>query len=220
MLIRSNTSLLLLHERPRFIDLNLSSANVSELAIKNAFRFLTSNAKDFKNGFRVDLIKSRRCSNSASFSQARQNAIDRLFGKVKRLADFLRLRECLAATRALKARCILFAEVAVNVWFAVASLWASLHGFLSSFLTRITVRNTIRLRALSGIYGVSQVKRLRGASNTPSVSRLVRPSRLELEAPSLVGRCSIHLSLIQSIYLMFWKPNKVVQLNHNVDKHY
>jgi hypothetical protein len=194
MLIRLDTALLFLDKCPRFVDLYLRCANVSQFTIKNAFGFLASDAQDFKNGFRVDTVKSCGCSDSASFSEARQNAIDSFLRNVKRVADSLGLREGLATTRAFESRRVSFAVASVYVWLAVASLWAFFHGILSSFLTGITVGPTIRLRALSGINGVSQVMSLRGASNTPSDSRLVPVAGLEPATFCLVGSRSFHLS--------------------------
>jgi hypothetical protein len=161
IVIRTHRALLFLHERPRFVDLNEVGANVSQFAIKNALSFLARDAQHFENCFRVYLIQSRGCTDSASFCKTRKNTIDSFFRQIKRLTNFFGLRERLAAARALKARSLLCSVVSVYVRLAIASSRASLHGVPSSFLTAITVTTTMRLRALSGIYGVSQVKNLR-----------------------------------------------------------
>lgn len=194
MLVRFATSLFLLHVSPRLINLHLSRANMTNSSVEDCFGFESGDTQNLEHGFRVDVIESGSSTDSASFSQTRENAIDSLFRNVERLADSFGLRECFAAAWTLKARRVLLAVASVNVWSTVASFWASWHGFLSSFLTRITVVTTMRLRALSGIYGVSQVKSQGSVSSTSLDSQMVPATRFERVTYGLADRRSILLS--------------------------
>lgn len=159
-------------ESPQFIGLNFLSLYFAYAVLQELLAFVACNLENSQDRGDRHITHARRRANATAFRQAIKNAKQSLIRQIDRLDRFAgSLRERALTVAAFESGRFVLSEVSVKVGIYSAVIRA-LHRVPSSFLTGYTVRTTMRLRALLGIYGAGQVMSLRGASNTSSDSRL------------------------------------------------
>lgn len=142
---------------PQFVGLNFIDLEAVDPVLQQPLAFVASDFENAKNGRNGHVAESCGTANATAFRQAIENAKQFFVGQVDRLNRLARsLGERALTVAALESISFVAAKMAVKVGIYSAIIWA-LHSVTKSFLTGYTVRTTMRLRALSGIYGVSQV---------------------------------------------------------------
>lgn len=179
---------------PKLIRLDFIDLKAVNPVLQDALAFISSDFEDAKHGRNSYVAQSGSAANATAFGQTIKDAKEFFVGQIDRLNWFARsIREGALTVSAFESISFVAAKMAVKVGISTAVIWA-LHSVTKSFLTAYTVGNTIRLRALSGVNSVSQVKDFRECSNTPFSPRLVRVVGFQPTTTGLVIRCSMRLS--------------------------
>lgn len=215
-------SLFAITKSPQFVGLNFVNLESVDPVLQDALTLVASNGKNAKDGRNSNVAQSSGTANATAFRQAIENAKQFFVGQIDRLNWFAcSLRERALTVTAFESVSFIAAKMAVKVGIVTAVIRA-LHRDPSSFLTRITVGNTIAVTGLAGINSASQVKNQGSVSSTSPDSRLVRATRLERAAISLVGCCSFQLSyariLIQRSRLLHLFSPESLNVSANASK--
>jgi hypothetical protein len=174
---------------PQLIGLYVRHGYFAHMLLQNCLALVASNLEDTEHGRDRNIAQAGRAANATAFTETVENAVQLFIRQVDRPNGFdAARREGLTASAAPISRRSVLAVKAVRLR-AVDVTGRTIHRITKSFLTRITVGNTMRLLALLGINGAGQVMSLRGVTSTPS------DSRYELVAGIRFGRmkgCSEH----------------------------
>lgn len=183
-----------INEGPKLIGLNVRDRHFADALLQELLALLTRDTQDPQHGCDMHIGQSGRGSDGATFGQTIQDPKEFFVGQINGLTRFISSgRKGFAAGSAAIAGSAVFSVIPVRFW-AINFAGRTFHGVPMSFLTEQTVRTTIGLAGLFGVYGVSQVMSKGSASNTPFCSHVVPVTRLERVAYSLAGNRSIHLS--------------------------
>lgn len=151
---------------PEFVSLYVCDWHLAHALLQQLLALVASNLENAEHGPDSHVAQAGRAANATAFAQAVQNAVQLRIWQVDSLNGFARPgRERALTVTAFESGSLVAAKVAVQVGIASAFV-GTFHGITKSFLTRITVGNTMRVDGLAGIYGAGQVKSWGSASNT------------------------------------------------------
>lgn len=158
-------------EAPQLVGLYVRHGHLAHLLLQYGLALIASDLEDAEHSRDRNVAYAGRAANATAFAQTVENAIEFFVRQIDRLNGFdTARREGLSTLAAFISGRSVLAVKAMRLR-AVDVTGRTVHEITKSFLTGITVRNTMRLRALLGIYGAGQVMSLRGVTSTSSDSR-------------------------------------------------